>query len=590
MIKTLELRNFKCFGEHSLPLQCLTVVVGRNNAGKSTLVEALRLVSLVAERYRGSIYRDPPAWSSLPRRARGFSPSLAGTRVELERVFHNYGKPPAVIRATFSNRSCIEVYIGPAAQIHAVIRNGSGDPIADQRGAASVTIPPIAILPQIGPLNRDETVLQKGYVLSSMSTYLASQHFRNELRFNPQFFDLFKDMAESTWHGLKVEQLEGNDAVHGEPLGLLVRDGGFTAEVGWMGHGLQMWLQVIWFLSRVTRNHTVILDEPDVYMHADLQRKLIRELRARFRQAIVATHSVEMIAEVEPEQILVVDYRSPCSNFAPSLPAVQRLVHNIGGVHNLQLARLWSSKKCILVEGGDLELLQCFHNTVFPGASESIASSPHLSIGGWGGWRYAIGSSMFLRNSFNQQIRVYCILDRDYYTDNELAERYAEAQERGIELHIWEKKEIENYLLVSAAIQRAVASRLENAKTAPSIEEINVALEEAADSLHDSAFDALAHQFQIRDKAGGVSKANKLARERLNRYWSCTDGKLSIASGKEILSGICEWAQRNHGASISARLIASKLIASELSGEITGVIAAIERGAALPVPPQVTVR
>jgi hypothetical protein len=122
-----------------------------------------------------------------------------------------------------------------------VIRASSGDPVVDQRAAASVNIPPIAILPQIGPLIKEETVLQKEYVLKSMSTYLTSQHFRNELRFNPQFFQRFKELAETTWHGLRIEDFEGRTAVHGEALGLLIRDGGFTAEVGWMGHGLQMW-------------------------------------------------------------------------------------------------------------------------------------------------------------------------------------------------------------------------------------------------------------------------------------------------------------------------------------------------------------
>jgi hypothetical protein len=33
-----------------------------------------------------------------------------------------------------------------------------------------------------------------------------------------------------------------------------------------MGHGLQMWLQTMWFLARVGYAACAILDEPDVYM------------------------------------------------------------------------------------------------------------------------------------------------------------------------------------------------------------------------------------------------------------------------------------------------------------------------------------
>ena len=50
MLSEISLRNFKCFSRHTIPLRAITVIVGRNNAGKSTIVEALRLVSLVASR------------------------------------------------------------------------------------------------------------------------------------------------------------------------------------------------------------------------------------------------------------------------------------------------------------------------------------------------------------------------------------------------------------------------------------------------------------------------------------------------------------------------------------------------------------
>src|SRR5947199_5371024 len=113
----------------------------------------------------------------------------------------------------------------------------------------------------------------------------------------------------------------------------------------------------MWFQARSEGADTVILDEPDVYMHPDLQRRLIRFLASRHPQAIVATHSVEIIADVEPENILVLDRSKTESRFAGSLPAVQKIVEQIGGVHNLHLARLWSSRRVLLVEGNDLGIL-----------------------------------------------------------------------------------------------------------------------------------------------------------------------------------------------------------------------------------------
>ncbi len=70
-----------------------------------------------------------------------------------------------------------------------------------------------------------------------------------------------------------------------------------------MGHGLQIWLQVIWFLTLFNSSEIIILDEPDVYMHADIQKRLIRFIKNKFPQVIVTTHSIEIMSEVEPEDI-----------------------------------------------------------------------------------------------------------------------------------------------------------------------------------------------------------------------------------------------------------------------------------------------
>jgi predicted ATPase len=107
----------------------------------------------------------------------------------------------------------------------------------------------------------------------------------------------------------------------------------FVAEVGWMGHGLQMWLQTMWFLAKTPPETTVVLDEPDVYMHPDLQRKLYRLVRGRFHQAIIATHSVEIMAEADPADILIVNSKRSRSQYANTEPGVQVLIDRLGRGH-----------------------------------------------------------------------------------------------------------------------------------------------------------------------------------------------------------------------------------------------------------------
>ena len=357
---------------------------------------------------------------------------------------------------------------------------------------------------------------------------------------------------------------------------MMVTDGDFTAEIAWMGHGLQMWLQTMWFLARARDHETVILDEPDVYMHADLQRRLIRFVRAKHKQVVIATHSSEIMAEVKPENILIIDRTRTTSDFASSLPAVQRILTGVGSIHNLQLSRLWNSRRFLMVEGEDIGVLKHFQNAIFPRSKLPIDTIPSRSIGGWGGWPYAVGSEMFLTNAGGEGITSYCILDSDYHVPEEIAERNQEAKKRNISLHIWNKKELENYLLVGSAIHRFIAQRIDKNKAPPSLYTVLKVLEKIVANLLDDTVDAFATSIQARDRKIVVATANKRARELVNARWKDLRDRLGIVSGKQALARIAEWSQTNCGVSIGASQLAATLTVGEIDPEIKGVLAALE--------------
>jgi predicted ATPase len=139
-----------------------------------------------------------------------------------------------------------------------------------------------------------------------------------------------------------VEDFDESRRVEITRVRMLVRDGAFTGELSAMGHGLQMWLQMLWFLARSRSVATVVLDEPDVYMHADLQRRLIRFLSAdqTQRQLVIATHSVEMMAEVQPSDVVVVDAARPRSRAANDTSDLQRVITDLEVVRELWRAVL----------------------------------------------------------------------------------------------------------------------------------------------------------------------------------------------------------------------------------------------------------
>ena len=579
MITELKLSNFRGFDNHTISLRPLTILVGKNNAGKSTVVEALRLISLITRRFQGLNYYELPSWLDRPRRERGVFPSTDDFEFSSEAVFHRLGDPPARITARFSTGEQVEVLIGPQLKVIGIIRDNKGEVIRSKGQANRVELPQVSILPQIGPLLREETMLVETYVRRSLDTSRSSLHFRNQLHFMRQHFRAFAQLAESTWHGVSVSPVETKQLTPTDKgLSLFVRDLDFTAEVGWMGHGLQMWLQTMWFLTHAGQSACIILDEPDVYMHADLQRRLIRLLRTRRHQTFIATHSVEIMSEVEPDEILVIDRRKRNSTFAGSQPEVQSLLTNIGSIHNIQLARLNAAGRFIMVEGDDIDLLKRFQNTLFPDSPTPIDTIPHKSVGGWNGWERACGLALLLQDAGPSVIRPYCILDSDFHTRDTVLKRLKTAKAESIQLHIWKRKEIENYLLVPAAICRVIEKGSPKNGDMPTKSEVEQKLEEFAEGLRIDALNLMAAEYFEEDRKLGFPGANKQAMDRLAESWKTFDGKLALISGKEALHRLAEWTSKQFGVSLNALKLAKELTRQELSDEVQSVLTAIEEG------------
>lgn len=570
MLQTLRLQNFRCFNDHTVAFHPGTVVVGRNNAGKSTIVEALHLVAAVVNRKAAS-FTKPPSQSPLSGFQRVIIPKITHLAVNLQTAFHRYGDPPAIVTASFTGNATVTVYMDKEG-VYATVAGPRGW-VTGTAAFTGLNIPHINILPQVAPLQTEETNLRDDYINENYYTRLASRHFRNQIFRSPEHFTRFKDLAEDTWHGLRISKVS-ND---GNTLHMLVTDGDFAAEAAWMGHGLQMWLQTIWFVAKTPPEATVVLDEPDVYMHPDLQRKLYRLITKRFAQAIIATHSVEIMAEADPSDILIINNKRKRSSYANTEPGVQILVDQLGGIHNVHLARLWNAKKVLLLEGKDLAILKTLHGKLFPNADTPLDAIPNLSIGGWGGWGHAVGSSMALKNAVGDRITTYCIFDRDYHTPEERNSRYREAQDRGIMLHIWERKEIENYLIDATVIARLIKQRTKAPPPTPTA--VHEFLLQSCEEEKNTVFDALATHLDHEDRRLGTGGANKAARTILDSQWK--DHKLSLVSGKALLTRLNTWTQEHYKVNVGTMAIAKAFQSDEIPEEIRDIITRIEERAPL---------
>ncbi|HLP48724.1 MAG TPA: ATP-binding protein [Candidatus Deferrimicrobium sp.] len=574
-LKEIIIKNFRGFKDHKIPLKKISIIVGKNNVGKTTIVEAIRLIALITDRYQNAFYKSPPSW--LGRGYIGISPSFKNIGINLKSIFHQYGDPPSIIKAIFDDNSTIEIYLGEESQLHAVIKNPDGNIIKNRKQAGKINLNTIKVLPQVYPVQKKEKILIEDYVKENLNSSLSSSHFRNQLYYFKEFNELFKDTVEDTWEGVSVDPIQAIDDENETHLHLFVRNENFVAEISEMGHGLQIWLQIIWFLTRIRKESTVILDEPDVYLHADLQRKLIRFLKSKYPQIIITTHSLEIISEVEPNEILIVNNTISASTYADTLPVVQNLVKNIGSVQNVQLIKLWNTRRLILVEGKDINFLKYFHDILFPDSKENFNSIPNMSLNGWGGWNYGIGSNMFLKNSLNEKIITYCIFDRDYHSDEEISKRYREAKERDIHLHIWNYKEIENYLLIPETILRVIEKNKKNDGNLPNKNQIIDKINSLTSDMEDSILDNISSALQESNRSLNPKRTNQDARKKIKNVKDNTGGILPLVSGKSLIKNLSQWTSKEFNVSLDAISILKEMQIVEIEDEVKKVISAIEK-------------
>lgn len=314
MLKKLVFHNYRCFENSEITFRNTVVVVGNNNAGKSTLVEALRIVGEASQKFKRAQYIQAPPDLKLPVVIKGFKLNIDNLKIDLRTVVYQYQAGVfAEIRADFSDEISIKVFLADGFAFAVLFNDGHN--VSSSAQAKRLADLELFVMPQLGLIREDESRLTEETVRKDMYSRLSSRHFRNELLLFKESFDTFRMLAQDTWPGLRIDDLIYS---FGEPLSLLVTDGDYASEIGMMGSGLQMWLQIVWFISRCPETAIVVLDEPDVYMHPDLQRKILKLVQQRFNQIVIATHSVEIISGVEPREIVTVDKKSRRMRYANS--------------------------------------------------------------------------------------------------------------------------------------------------------------------------------------------------------------------------------------------------------------------------------
>ena len=419
MIVRLEITNFRKLTRFGLRLRSGNILVDPNNSGKSSILDGFRALEacLRNARTRNPTLIEIPGEGVFD----GYEVPDSVLPFSLANSAYNYGDDDAILifENTRGAKAVLRLHPDRITRFY-IDMGGARLPTSSRfRSAFEVDL---VIVPTLTPLEIDEQYVQDDTVRRNAGTRLASRVLRNIwLRKTQAEFYAFKQDVEAAWPSVELQKPEmqsGNSAV----VRMFFSEARIDREVQWAGFGFQVWMQILTHLGRGNQSSTVVIDEPDIYLHPDLQRRLLRMVRERFGQFILATHSVEMINDAEPHEVVSVDPSNRSGKRIRTEEEYASLYRYLGSSDNADLARIARSQKVIFVEGKDGRLIRRLAARFGLDRLADSHSVPIVQLGGLSQWRRAAHAAWAFREVLDLDVAVFCLFDRDYRSDEEIAE------------------------------------------------------------------------------------------------------------------------------------------------------------------------
>jgi predicted ATPase len=573
-LTSVELHRFKGFREFTLSFGDLAVLIGPNNAGKSSVVGALAATShmlRVAMKFKAStrqIRGERVVW------AHQFTTNQVG--LDEDSLRWESRDEEAQIRVTFANGArLIAVWPSP----------GKGSPYffiqsSDRRSPREPSevrslVPAVDVVPALAPLERNEELHDARYVRDTVRSRNASRNFRNQLLLchNGELPGCEWGQFQEFLHQWLPEIVLGDPELGDTGINIYYREEMTPAwkEIVWAGDGFQVFLQNLFHLYRLREARIIVLDEPDVYLHADLQRRLIQVTSNSKAQLLVATHSAEIAAEVGTPSIVWMDRTRSRAVRAPSDDALSQISGSIGSQFNLRLARALRARLTLFVEGDDAVYIKRLAQTL---GCISVANERNLAIvpiEGRDNWKRLEGIAWLNKHLLEGSVESLLVVDRDYHSTESVDQLRQSLSGWGVALHVWERKEIESYLLCPPAMARAsgtsetVIKEALAAITLPKYEE--VLFQTVATWKQDVPEDRRLADATVAKRF--VDSLRKVWQDPAERLWRC--------GAKDCLSELNQVLASKEARTLSFDGVVRHMRTDDIPPELTNLVRSIER-------------
>jgi predicted ATP-dependent endonuclease of OLD family len=445
MIKSIRFQNFKALEDFTIYLRDFNVLTGPNNNGKSTILDGLRVLQgayRFASRYNPKFIKTPYVNGQF-----GYEIPESSIPIIFDNIQTNFNtEEPSVLTFKMEQGKILTLYFHTEYPTYLLIDSASRIPHTATSFRKEFPLN-ISIVPTLGPFEIEEDLLEPDYVKRWYGSRRSPRMFRSYWYYNPDNFLEFKKQVERTWKGMSISPPERKSAFS-KGLIMYCQEDRMPREICWSGFGFQIWLQLLTHIINSKDADILVVDEPEIYLHPDLQHKILDLLKNTKSRIILATHSVEIINSVEPFEVILIDKKNKTSKRISDLEGLQNISNILGSGQNMQLTRLARGKKILFVEGLDLKLLNrlskiCKLDDLF--ASGEITVIP---IEGFAQHERIIHTNWAFSRVLGQALKIAVLLDRDYRTDDEIQMITQKLSNEVGLVHILELKEIENYFIV----------------------------------------------------------------------------------------------------------------------------------------------
>lgn len=470
MLTHITIRNFKGFDEVSFELGDRVVLIGPNNSGKTSALQALALWDIGLKRWiekrgtgvlpkkkrqgvtinrRDLIAVSVPAanllWRNLHVRASAKGEGTKNIRIDIIVTGVANGEAwECGLEFDYANEESF--YCRPLR-------------LSEEKGPERMPVPGqakgilVAYLPPMSGLTAVETRLDAGAINVRLGEGRTAEVLRNlcyRIREGEHGEQQWRNLSDRVKKFFGVELDEPRYLSERGEITLSYRDKGVQLDISSSGRGLQ---QTILLLAHMMANpgSVLLMDEPDAHLEILRQRQIYQLLtetaRQHGNQLLAASHS-EVILNEAADRDMVIAFVGEPHRIDDRGSQVLKSLKEIGFEQYYQAEeRGW----VLYLEGStDLAILRAFAEVLKHPASEAlerpfvhyVANQPMKALGHFYGLREAKPDLA--------GIAVYDHLDKALPSDPNLSQ------------HMWRRREIENYLCsreVILAWTRGIAER-----------------------------------------------------------------------------------------------------------------------------------